>query len=297
MMKSLLKITLAIVGMAIVACSSDTGSDLMTDRGYRYTFHRDNSGPTPEVGEYVYFHIVMRHKDSVLNTSYTMSELPRLRIPAPEEYTVETPAIVDALSIMSVGDSVTLFFPLDSLESIPPAFAEIDVIEYDMVLMEIKTDEAFKEEMQAAMQEREAAMEVSRARETEVASFANSVLDSYNKGTLENIQTTPEGLQYVIHEPGEGPKAQNGDMVAVHYYGTFTDGKMFDNSFAAGSPYSFALGQGRVIKGWDVGIPHLSKGGRASLIIPPALGYGETGYSDIPGNTTLYFYVELDGIN
>ena len=297
MIKSFVKLTLVLFGMTILACSSDSGSKLTTDRGYQYIFHKDIDGPTPQIGEYAYFHIVMRHKDSVLNTSYTMSELPRMRIPAPEDYTSETPAILDALSLMSVGDSVTLFFPLDSLESVPPAFAEIDIIEYDMVMMEIKTDEQFKAEMQAVMMEREAAMEEARAREAEVASMAKSVLDSYNSGTLENIQTTPEGLEYVIHEPGEGPKAKNGDLVAVHYYGTFMDGKMFDNSFSAGSPFSFTIGQGGVIKGWDVGIPLLAKGGKASFIIPPALAYGETGYSAIPGNTTLYFYVEVASIN
>jgi peptidylprolyl isomerase len=83
-------------------------------------------------------------------------------------------------------------------------------------------------------------------------------------------------------------------VVSVNYRGTLQDGKVFDSSYDRGQPFKFALGQGMVIAGWDEGIALMRKGGKAKLIIPPALGYGAQGYPPvIPANATLTFEVEL----
>ena len=238
----------------------------------------------------------MRHKDSIINTSYGSDQIPRIRIPAEDEYTKETPVIIDALAEMSEGDSATLFFPLDSLEQVPPAFANIDVIEYDLKFLEIKSDEEFKAEMQEIMDERAAEMEATKAKKPEVVAMAEKALADYKAGNLD-LQKTDSGLEYFIHEEGTGEMPKSGQMVAVHYYGAFMDGRSFDNSYDKGEPYRFPLGQGQAIKGWDVGIGYLKEGSVASLFIPPALGYGETGYADIPGNTPLYFLVNLTEVN
>ena len=85
-------------------------------------------------------------------------------------------------------------------------------------------------------------------------------------------------------------------MVTVQYYGLLVDdGSSFDNSFRAGRGYTFRLGRGEVIPGWDEAIPLLPVGTKASLFIPSALAYGETGYAGaIPPNAELYFYVEVE---
>ena len=92
---------------------------------------------------------------------------------------------------------------------------------------------------------------------------------------------------------GKGPAAKTGDTVSVHYVGTLTDGKEFDQSRKRGQPFSFPLGQGRVIKGWDQGVAGMKVGGKRKLTIPPSLGYGDRGAGTIPPNSTLLFEVEL----
>jgi FKBP-type peptidyl-prolyl cis-trans isomerase len=110
----------------------------------------------------------------------------------------------------------------------------------------------------------------------------------------EKIVTTPSGLKYVDLVEGTGPVAQAGQTVAVHYTGWLTDGKKFDSSVDRGQPFSFPLGAGRVIKGWDEGVAGMKVGGKRKLMIPPQLGYGSRGAGGvIPPNAELIFEVQL----
>lgn len=94
---------------------------------------------------------------------------------------------------------------------------------------------------------------------------------------------------------GIGAEAKNGDTVTVNYTGTLDDGTKFDSSYNPGrTPFSFPLGAGQVIKGWDLGVLGMKIGGKRTLVIPSALGYGASGFgSVIPPNATLHFTVEL----
>ena len=110
--------------------------------------------------------------------------------------------------------------------------------------------------------------------------------------------TTPSGLRIIDVKPGAGPVPQAGQTVTVNYTGwLFVDGKKgkkFDSSLDRGQPFSFTLGQGQVIKGWDEGLATMHVGGKRTLIIPPDLGYGASGAgADIPPGATLMFDVEL----
>jgi FKBP-type peptidyl-prolyl cis-trans isomerase FkpA len=106
---------------------------------------------------------------------------------------------------------------------------------------------------------------------------------------------TESGLQYWDIVVGTGAVAKEGDRVRVHYTGWLTTGKKFDSSVDAGRPFTFALGNGEVIRGWDEGIEGMKVGGKRQLHIPPELGYGEGGSPDgsIPSNSTLIFDVQL----
>ena len=109
---------------------------------------------------------------------------------------------------------------------------------------------------------------------------------------------TPSGLQYEDVKVGTGESPKKGQMAVVHYTGWLWEngakGKKFDSSVDRGQPFSFPVGQGRVIKGWDEGVATMKVGGKRILLIPPDLGYGSRGAGGaIPPNATLIFEVEL----
>ena len=105
---------------------------------------------------------------------------------------------------------------------------------------------------------------------------------------------TASGLQYIDIKVGDGASPQTGQTVVVHYTGWLADGTKFDSSVDRGQPFSFIIGTGKVIKGWDEGVATMKVGGERRLIIPPELGYGAGGRPPIiPGNAQLIFDVEL----
>ena len=111
-------------------------------------------------------------------------------------------------------------------------------------------------------------------------------------GAEGNEVTTSSGLQYIDLKVGTGPTAQAGQTVSVHYTGWLENGKKFDSSVDRGQPFSFPLGAGRVIKGWDEGVQGMKVGGKRKL--PSNLGYDARGAGGvIPSNATLVFEVEL----
>jgi FKBP-type peptidyl-prolyl cis-trans isomerase len=105
------------------------------------------------------------------------------------------------------------------------------------------------------------------------------------------------GLEYWDIKVGTGAVATAGQTVKVHYTGWLTNGKKFDSSVDRGEPFTFDLGGGHVIKGWDEGVAGMKVGGKRQLRIPPELGYGDRGAGGvIPPNATLIFDVELLGV-
>ena len=120
----------------------------------------------------------------------------------------------------------------------------------------------------------------------------NTIAAAAKKGT--KAITTPSGLKYTILKAGKGATPKSGQEVFVHYTGTLTNGKKFDSSRDKGQPFSFKVGAGQVIPGWDEALSTMKVGERRQLTIPPKLGYGAAGAGGvIPPNATLIFDVEL----
>ncbi len=115
--------------------------------------------------------------------------------------------------------------------------------------------------------------------------------------TNSNAVTTASGLTYIITKHGDGAQVKAGDTVEVNYTGLLTNGVLFDSSLTRNEPFSFAVGAGMVIKGWDEGLQNLRVGDHATLIIPPSIGYGARGASGvIPPDATLIFIIEVLGV-
>ncbi len=127
------------------------------------------------------------------------------------------------------------------------------------------------------------------------AFLALALVSPFAHAAKTKVVTTKSGLKYEDVLVGKGTEAKAGKKVTVHYTGTLTDGKKFDSSVDRSEPFTFNLGAGDVIKGWDEGVAGMKIGGKRKLTIPAKLGYGERGAGGglIPPNATLLFDVEL----
>jgi len=114
-------------------------------------------------------------------------------------------------------------------------------------------------------------------------------------GDTSDMVKTPSGLLLKVLKTTNGPMAIAGATVSVNYVGTLPDGKVFDSSIGH-DPFTFVLGKGQVVAGWDEGVEGMHVGELRKLIIPPALGYGARGQGPIPPNATLIFQIELLGV-
>jgi FKBP-type peptidyl-prolyl cis-trans isomerase len=125
------------------------------------------------------------------------------------------------------------------------------------------------------------------------AALANQT--NQNQTSTMETKTLPDGLEITDEIVGTGTEAVAGEMVTVNYVGTLSDGTVFDASANHGNQgFTFLLGAGRVIKGWDEGVLGMKVGGKRKLVIPPSLAYGPNGVPGvIPPNATLTFEVEL----
>jgi peptidylprolyl isomerase len=134
-----------------------------------------------------------------------------------------------------------------------------------------------------------------------IAGIFTSASATFTPAKAQTVMTTPDGLQIIDLKVGTGASPKTGQTVVVHYTGwLYADGKKgakFDSSLDRGQPFEFPIGQHQVIAGWDEGVATMKIGGKRTLIIPPALGYGARGAGGvIPPNATLIFDVELLGV-
>jgi FKBP-type peptidyl-prolyl cis-trans isomerase len=116
---------------------------------------------------------------------------------------------------------------------------------------------------------------------------------TFNNPQITGAVTPSANLKSEDIKIGDGAEAKSGQSVTVNYLGTLTDGKKFDSSYDRKEPFTFTLGAGEVIKGWDQGVVGMKIGGKRRLAIPAELAYGDQAQGAIPANSTLIFEIEL----
>ncbi len=262
--------------------------------GYEYEVFSSGSGAKVQEGEYVYFQMdVMDDQGKMLQSYRNQKIMPSIKIAPAEDIVRKQNPIVDVLSHLSVGDSVAIIIPTDSIPNLPQGYEDVKSLNYVVVVKEKMDETTYKAQIAEQQEQEMAEMSLIKERVPEVKELAEETISAYKNGSLQ-VQETPSGLKYYIHEAGDGETATKDRMLTMLYYGALvSDASSFDNSFAKGRGYPFRVGQGSVIPGWDEAALLLPVGSKASLFIPPSLGYGDRGFPPtIPANSELYFYVE-----
>ncbi len=284
----LLAVAMAWTTIMMVSCQSGNEEKFpgfrKTESGLYYKFYKKGTDTvTPKVGEYLDVVMLYGTDDSVLFDSRKLPELEQMQIPMIAS--VFQGDIYEGLAMMHAGDSASFIMPADSvwfklfkMQLTPPGMDSVEYLTFDVKLNEILSEDTVRAREEAKRQ---------KAMEQEAVDRAEYIAKNYP-----DAKPTSSGLYYISVKKGKGKKPVAGQKVKVHYTGKFLDGNVFDSSKDRGKPIEFTLGKGQVIQGWDEGISMMRKGGKAVLIIPSNLAYGQ-GRGRIPPYSTLVFDVEL----
>jgi len=212
--------------------------------------------------------------------------------PAKFEYgkRFDTRGFAEGIAKMTKGGKATLVVPSSMAfgENGNPraGIAPYSPIVYEIEVLDVQTKADHEKQIAADKKKKEMELEKNKKQET-------SLRQKYLKDHNITAKPTASGLIYVEKIKGTGARAMAGKTVKVHYTGTLLNGTKFDSSRDRNEPISFTLGKGQVIKAWDEGISMMNVGGKATLIVPSAIGYGEQDNGKIPPYSTLVFDVEL----
>lgn len=249
-----------------------------------------------KVGQVVTMQMMYKNAtDSVLFDSRTQKT--PLMIPVMEP--TFKGGLENALMLLSPGDSGVFKISADSLfaktfggQPMPPFIKPGSQMTFFIRVDKVQSQEEAMADQQKMMQQQ---MLDSQAHAKDQLKVDDEKIQSYIKtNNLESVQKTESGVYYVVTDPGTGADAAAGDKVTVHYKLSFLDGKEVESSYKGGQPFTFTLGQGQVIPGWDEALQKLNKGSKATLLIPSTLAYGEQDRGpEMPGNSILRFDVEL----
>lgn len=291
-MKNLRTLILLMLVVVIAGCSNNPHKGFKkNDNGIYYRFHEKAEGAKPEVGKLVSMTMVYRDsKDEVLLDSRE-GGIPFVLEFIEPEYPGD---IYEAIGMMSVGDSASFIIDAEQfftttaqMPMMPESIEPGSHLTFDIKLQSIMTEEEYMEEQKRLAEEQMLENEVR-------ASAEEGLLQGYLTENNITVPALESGLIYIEKEEGTGAKAESGKTVVVHYEGRLLDGTVFDSSLERGEPIEFPLGVGHVIPGWDEGISRMNVGGKAQLIIPSHLAYGERGAGNkVPAYSTLVFDVEL----
>ena len=295
---------LALAAVSFAACN---GGFKKGDNGMMYKIYTDKPGENIKTGDFVSVNVIAKTEgDSLLFSSYEAGRPSQLLVSKP----MYKGDLFTGLMMLSQGDSATLKIDADTLvkrsgQPKPPGFKGkyfVYTIKVEKVVPKGKlTDKEFQDKIGQYFKG-----EADAAKAQEPVKVKQYIADHNLK-----VQQTPTGLYYVVDKPGNGEKVAVGDTAVVDYTGMRVNGKVFDTSIKevaqkAGAPVydklrpyqpiKIEVGKKAVIPGWDEGLQLLSKGEKATFIIPSSLAYGEQGYGPIGPFSPLVFEVELKNI-
>ncbi len=297
-MYKLLSISIFALSFILTSCQSGGGSKASLVEGYRTEIYDRPGGDKVMPGQYIKFDLdILNDKGEIVQSLRSQPTKPIMYIPMEGEEAQRNP-LIDLLSQSQNNDSLAIFITKDSMPEPAPMMENNEFLEYRMKVLDVMSKDAY-EEMKNKEQAKAMAL-ANKMKELEPAALEESaqILKDYQAGKYKSqTKSLDNGLKYVILEEGKGPASNTGQTIEVSYVGMLEDGTMFDNSYRAGRNFSFQIGTGQVIPGWDTGMALMPVGSKALLDIPPAIGYGERGSPPvIPANADLYFVVEVFSI-
>lgn len=285
----------------MMACKSGDGAGVSSNsvlpNGYAYTMHTNVGGVKPIPGQMITLDFELKGDDgTVIDNSRSPGNIPAIKLPPVDDENSKRNPMIAMVRQMCAGDSATIIVPIDSIPNLPPAHKNFKHIEYVIKTHTIEEEETYNARLQEEQMKRKAAASFkAEAAKKEIEPLYADYAAGKSSG---KTRTLDNGLKITTLKEGTGAKPVNGDKVTVQYYGFLKDGSSFDNSFRAGRPFQFQVGQGMVIQGWDKGFLELKTGEKAFLEIPYDMAYGPNGKPPtIPAKADLIFYVELEKIN
>ena len=284
------------IGVALLlnAGTATASADSLLAQGFQYlpsglAFKIVSHGTgkhTPKPSDHIEMHIHVHVEDSIIFDSRQMNN----SLPVP--FQITEPKFqgdpVEGFMLMRAGDSAIFKIPVALMKKsgnqLLPYMKEGKEVTYNVCLVSVLTDKQQKKD-QAAKTKKQRKID-------------KKLLTEYFTKLHINAEHTKSGIYYVMTKPGEGETAAAKQHVTVNYTGKLLNGKVFDSNtdpmFKHKEPYTFELGTGKVIKGWDEGLQLFGKGGKGTLYIPSDLAYGSQDRSpQIPANSILVFDVEL----
>jgi FKBP-type peptidyl-prolyl cis-trans isomerase FkpA len=243
---------------------------------------------TAKPGDFAEMNVIFSIGDSVMINSYEMNNK------QPVMQMLQAPTmkgdLMEGLLTMKAGDSTIFRMRMDTLaarsgQPVPSYVKPGDYAEWRVRMISIKT----KEELE---------QETAKKDQAQLQTDDKLIQEYFQQKGIKNAKKDPSGFYYVVHKPGTGASPKEGQAVSVNYTGQNLDGEKFDSNtdpaFHHVEPFTFNLGKGSVIKGWDKGVAIMKKGMKATFYFPSPLGYGDRGAgAKIPPNAILIFDIEL----
>jgi FKBP-type peptidyl-prolyl cis-trans isomerase FkpA len=272
-----IKSMLGLAALLAMTAACKKGGVKTTESGLKYQIHTKNEGAKPKIGDFMTLHVVYKtEKDSVFFDTRKYTKPIKVPLMKPSY----KGSFEEGLAMLGAGDSATFLVSADSVftkvfmaPQLPPFIKKGSEMKIIVKVLDIETKAEVEKEVKQSMDKK---------KEKEALDLSSYI--STNKIT---IQPTASGLYFIPTTEGKGAKIESGKTVTVNYVGKFLNGQEFDASAKHKAPFEFKVGSGQVIPAWDEAISNMKVGGKASIVVPSKLAYGERGVPNEQSGTYI----------